>query len=51
MEKLSVYKTGIGDIEDRNMDEHIILSSGTVIETKKDPKHLAYRGLTFHKQK
>ncbi len=49
--KLSVYKTGVGDIEDRNMDEHIILSSGTVIETKKDSKHLAYRGLTFFTNK
>mgnify|MGYP000013814115 CR=1 FL=1 len=45
--KLSVYKTGIGDIEDRNMDEHIIISSGTTIEAKKDSKHLAFRGLTF----
>ena len=52
--KLSVYKQVLGGgIEDRNMDEHIILSSGTVIETKKKiQKHLAYRGLYFfHKQK
>lgn len=49
--KLSVYKTGIGDIEDRNMDEHIILSSGTTIEAKKDSKHLAFRGLTFFTNK
>lgn len=49
--KLSVYKTGFGDIEDRNMDEHIILSSGTTIETKKDSAHLAFRGLTFFTNK
>ena len=49
--KLSVYKTGIGDIEDRNMDEHIILSQGRTIETKEDSKHLAFRGLTFFTNK
>lgn len=49
--KLSVYKTGLGDIEDRNMDEHIILSSGKTIEAKKDSKHLAFRGLTFFTNK
>lgn len=49
--KLSVYKAGIGNIEDRNMDEHIILKSGTTIEAKKDSKHLAFRGLTFFTNK
>lgn len=49
--KLSVYKTGLGDIEDRNMDEHIILSSGKTIESKIDSKHLAFRGLTFFTNK
>lgn len=49
--KLSVYKAGIGNIEDRNMDEHIILESGTTIEAKKDSKHLAFRGLTFFTNK
>lgn len=49
--KLSVYKTGLGDIEDRNMDEHIILFSGKTIEAKKDSKHLAFRGLTFFTNK
>ena len=49
--KLSVYKTGIGDIEDRNMDEHIILSSGRTIECKKDSQHFAFRGLTFFTNK
>lgn len=45
--KLSVYKTGVGNIEDRNMDEHIILDYGKVIEAHKDSKHLAFKGLTF----
>lgn len=45
--KLSVYKSGKGNIEDRNMDEHILLESGRVVEAKKDSVHLAFRGLTF----
>lgn len=49
--KLSVYKTGLGDIEDRNMDEHIILSSGKTIVASEDSKHLAFRGLTFFTNK
>lgn len=49
--KLSVYKTGKGSIEDRNMDEHIILDSGITIDAKKDSKHLAFRGLTFFTNK
>jgi len=49
--KLSVYKAGKGNIEDRNMDEHIILDYGTTIEAKKDSKHLAFRGLTFFTNK
>ena len=46
-QKLAVYKTGLGDIEDRNMDEHIILSEGTYAYCKKDGFHYAYRGLDF----
>ena len=49
--KLSVYKTGKGYIEDRNMDEHIILDSGRVVEAKQDSRHLAFRGLTFFTNK
>lgn len=49
--KLSVYKTGVGNIEDRNMDEHIILDYGKIIEAKKDSKHLAFKGLTFFTNK
>ena len=49
--KLSVYKTGKGSIEDRNMDEHIILDSGITVQAKKDSVHLAFRGLTFFTNK
>lgn len=45
--KLSVYKNGKGTIEDRHMDEHIILSEGTIIKTKKDCEHQAFKDLTF----
>lgn len=49
--KLSVYKAGKGQIEDRHMDEHIILNSGKTVEAKEDSEHLAYRGLTFFTNK
>lgn len=49
--KLSVYKAGAGNIEDRNMDEHIIINYGKTIEAKKDSKHLAFKGLTFFTNK
>ena len=45
--KLSVYKTGKGNIEDRNMDEHIILESGKTIETKKDSIHYSFKDMSF----
>lgn len=49
--KLSVYKAGKGNIEDRHMDEHIVLEAGDIIEAKKDSRHLAFRGLTFFTNK
>ena len=45
--KLCIYKTSKGGIEDRNMDEHIIIYEGRCIEAQKDSKHLAFRNLTF----
>ena len=45
--KLSVYKSGAGQIEDRNMDEHIVLSTGKTISAKIDSEHQAFRNLTF----
>lgn len=49
--KLSVYKNGKGFMEDRNMDEHIVVENGKVIRAKKDSLHYAYRGLTFFTNK
>lgn len=45
--KLLCFKTGIGTIEDRYMDEHIIVSSGRVIEAKEDSYHHDYKDLTY----
>lgn len=45
--KLCIYKTGKGEIEDRNMDEHIILNEGRSIYAKKDSKHYAFKSLSF----
>ena len=45
--KLSVYKTGVGRIENRNMDEHIILDHGDIVTAKVDSIHHAFRGLNF----
>lgn len=43
---LRVYKNGIGYIENRNMDEHIVLSTGKVIEMKNDCLHEDYKDLS-----
>lgn len=45
--KLLVYKYGYGDIEDRHMDEHIVLTEGKTIELKSDSLHYDYKDLTF----
>jgi len=45
--KLCVYKTGKGGIENRDMDEHIVIYEGKCIKAKKDSLHYAYRGLNF----
>lgn len=45
--KMSCYKTRLGFIEDRAMDEHIILSSGTVIEMKNDCLHFDFKNLEY----
>lgn len=49
--KLSVYKAKAGNIEDRNMDEHIILDYGKTVDAKVDSIHLAFKGLTFFTNK
>lgn len=45
--KLLVFKYGLGDIEDRHMDEHIILYKGKTVETKSDSIHRDYKDLTY----
>jgi len=45
--KLLVFKHGYGNIEDRHMDEHIILKEGKTIELKNDSLHYDYKDLTF----
>lgn len=45
--KMNCYKTKHGKIEDRMMDEHIILSQGTVIEMKNDCLHLDFKDLEY----
>ena len=43
--KMNCYKTKLGTIENRKMDEHIILSSGNVIEMKNDSLHFDFKSL------
>jgi glycosyltransferase involved in cell wall biosynthesis len=45
--KLLVFKYGLGDIEDRHMDEHIVLSEGRAVEVKHDSIHRYYKNLTY----
>lgn len=44
--KLLIYKKGIGYMEERNMDEHIVLRSGKSIELKNDSLHYDYKDLS-----
>ncbi len=44
--KLLVYKNGKGYMEDRCMDEHILLSEGRSVELKHDSLHCDYKDLT-----
>ncbi len=45
--KLLVFKYGKGQIEDRNMDEHIVLLEGRSIEVKSDSEHHDFKDLTY----
>lgn len=45
--KLMLFKTGIGRIEDRKMDEHTILSRGVAIEAKERFLHYDFKNMTF----
>ncbi len=44
--KLVLFKYGKGNIEDREMDEHINLFEGRAIEAKCDCEHIDYKDLT-----
>lgn len=43
--KLMLFKTGIGRIEDREMDEHTILTKGTSVNTKEKFLHYDFKDL------
>lgn len=45
--KLMVFKTGIGRIEDREMDEHTYLTEGTSVSAKEKFLHYDFKNLTF----
>lgn len=45
--KLMIFKTGVGRIENRKMDEHTILSCGTTIELKNDGLHYDFKNLNY----
>lgn len=45
--KMNCYKADLGRIEDRKMDEHIILTSGTVVEMKFDSLHFEFKNLEY----
>lgn len=45
--KLMLFKTGLGRIEDRKMDEHTILSSGTAVACKEKFIHHDFKNMTF----
>lgn len=43
--KLICYKNGRGDIEDRSMDEHIVVFDGKTTELKNDSLHFDFKSL------
>lgn len=49
--KLMVFKTGIGRVEDRKMDEHTILSSGTAEEIKEKFLHYDFKDIKTYVNK
>lgn len=44
--KLLIYKAGLGYMENRNMDEHIVLTEGKRVEVKNDSKHHDFKSLS-----
>ena len=46
--KLMLFKTGVGRIEDRHMDEHTLLSRGTSVDAKEKFLHYDYKDMTHY---
>ena len=46
--KLLAFKYGKAHMEDRNMDEHIILDEGRAVELKNDSEHHDYKDLNYY---
>lgn len=44
---LRIFKYGIGNIEEREMDEHIVLTEGKTLEIKQDCIHHDFKNLTY----
>lgn len=49
--KLLVFKTGKGHMEDRHMDEHIVLDEGYAVEMRHDSEHHDFKDLTYYIEK
>lgn len=49
--KLMVFKTGIGRVEDRKMDEHTVLSEGRALEIKEKFLHYDFKDLGTYVKK
>ena len=49
--KIMLFKTGIGRIENRRMDEHTILDSGEVIQTKEKYIHYDFKDIDTYVRK
>lgn len=49
--KLMVFKNGYGRIEDRKMDEHTVLTSGTSLEIKAKFLHYDFKDITTYVKK
>ncbi|WP_275373067.1 glycosyltransferase family 2 protein [Clostridium tertium] len=45
--KLMLFKTGLGRVEDRKMDEHTILSKGDSVSTKEKFLHYDFRNIDY----
>lgn len=49
--KLMLFKTGIGRIEDRHMDEHTLLSRGTSVDAKEKFLHYDFKDMNHYVNK